>query len=366
MTGVIIAGGAGTRLRPLTNSRPKPMMPLAGKPLLQYQVELLRKHAVTDVVFCVGGDVDAVRQHFGAGERYGVRVAYSVESSPLGTAGAVRFAEPYLQSDTLVVMNGDSLIDYDLSAMVRFHSDMKADATIGLMEVPRPTPCGVVTTDAEKRVTAFHEPDLEAKRMLAADRPAEAGTATVNSGVYVIARARLVIIPFGVESSIEKQFFPSIISDGRRVYGFPVSGYWADIGNAGNYLQAHHDLLAGKVDAEILGERTAAGYWTTGECEVAASAEVLPGAHLGAGSKVGPGARITGFAAIGPGCVIGDGSLVDGCVLLENVVVGSGCVLRNSVVDRDSTIGDGVQLADNSVVAAGSVVLAQDAIEDRI
>ena len=358
MTGVVIVGGAGTRLRPLTYLRPKAMMPLANKPLLQYHVELLRRHGVSDVVFCCGADTAAIRSHFGTGEQFGVGIAYSVESRPLGTAGAVRCAEPHFQHDTLIVMNGDSLMDYDLSAAVRFHHERKADVTIGLAEVPRPTPCGVVKTDSQGRVLSFEEPDTETKRMLAGKNDAGKGSAIVNSGVYVISRSALHIIPFGVECSIEKEFFPSVISGGSRVYGFHMSGYWLDIGDPARYLQAHHDLLAGKVDAEVCGERTRDGYWTVGEARIDPTAEVTPGAHLAAGCGIGPGVRIAGLASIGTGCTIGARSVLDGCVLLENVSVGEDCLLRRCIVDRDTRIGDGVRLTDQSVVGGGSTIVA--------
>lgn len=358
MTGVIIAGGAGTRLRPLTYIRPKPMMPLANKPLLQYQIEYLRRNHITDVVLCLGGDIRSIRQYLGNGGQFGVRIACSVETRPLGTAGAVRYAEPYFQDDTLVVMNGDGLVDYDLSAMLRFHHDKGADATIGLAEVPRPTPCGIITVDSEKRITQFAEPDERTKKILAGQPLEETGTATVNSGVYIISRGALRRIPLGTQSSIEREFFPRLVEGSGKVYGFALHGYWLDIGDSGRYLEAHHDLLAGRVNARVLGRRAVGGYWAAGKVSVDPSADVLPGVHLGPESRIGPGVRIEGFATVGSGCVIGEGSVLDGCVLLESVVVGAGCQLRNCIVDRDSRIGDRVQLDDHSVVAAGSAVFA--------
>ncbi len=332
------------------------MMPLANKPLLQYQVELLRKHGLTDVVFCSRGQVAAIRQHFGRGDRFGVRIAYSIENKPLGTAGAIRYAEPYLRHDTAVVMNGDGLIDHDLSSMMRFHARRRADATIGLVEVCSPTPCGLVMTGVDDKVVSFDEPGENAKKTVSAGRYERTGCVTVNGGVYVITRAALRSVPFGTKCSIEKQFFPSLINDGCRVYGFRLAGYWLDIGNPSSYLSASRDLLAGKVDVEVLGKRTAGGYWTTGDVHVD-HAEIEPCAHLGAGSVFGPGSRIVGFTAVGPGCVVGEGSIVDGCVLLENVSIGAGCTLRGCIVGQDARIGDRVQLAD-SVVGSGSSILA--------
>ena len=356
MTGIIIAGGAGTRLRPLTNARPKPMMPIAGKPLLQYQVELLRRHGVDDIVLAVGRDVEAIRYHFGDGNAFGVHIVYSVEPEPLGTAGAVRYAEPQMGDETAIVLNGDSIMDHDLSAMVRFNVDLDADATIGLVEVPAPSPCGVVMTNGESRVISFEEPTQDVKELLSAGPTEVTGTATVNGGVYVISRDSLKRVPFGANWSMERDFFPTLIKAGCRVYGFPLRGYWLDIGSPANYLQAHHDLLAGRACVQINGQRTPDGYWADTNSTIDPSARIESGVFIGSGCRIGPDTSVTGNASIGSGCVIAGGCILDGCVLLENVRVGSECTLRNCIVDRDSIIGEQIRLLDNSIVAAGSTL----------
>jgi len=356
MIGVIIAGGAGTRLRPLTYLRSKPMMPIAGKPLLQYQVELLRKHGVTQIVFCVSGDVDSIKEYFGSGEVFGVRIDYSIESSPLGTAGAVRYSEPCWQDDVAIVLNGDAIMDHDLSAMASFHLEKGAASTIGLVEVPKPTPCGTVTIDADDRVTSFVEPDQQTKCMLSAKQVHAEGTATVNGGVYIVSRSAIQRLPYGENSSIERDFFPSLIEDGYGVYGYPMQGYWIDIGSPSSYLQAHHDLLVGKIEAVVPGTKTPQGYWRDSGSQIDPSAHISPNVYIGTDTVIGANVKVEGFGSIGSGCHIGEDCVLDGCIILENVTLANTCALRKCIIDRDSNIGNRIKLGDGSVVAAGSIL----------
>ncbi|HPP76277.1 MAG TPA: NDP-sugar synthase [Armatimonadota bacterium] len=356
MTGVIIAGGEGIRLRPLTHTRPKPMMPIANKPLLQYQIELLKKHGVTNIVLCVRNGVDKIELHFGDGSAFGLRIVYSVETKPLGTGGAVRFSEPHWQHDFAIIMNGDGLIDYSLSDIVDFHLNRQADVTIGLMEVPKPTHCGIVDVGQDSRITAFNEPDRTAKKAFISSTENAADTATVNAGIYVISRNALQSIPFGAECSIEKEFFPSVIRAGKAIYGFPLHGYWKDIGSPVNYLQATHDLLSGKVDAEIIGQRSDGGYRVSEDVSIAPSAKVSANSCLGSGCVVGEDAVVAGCTSISSGCKIGNGSVLDGCVLLENVEVGNNCRLRNCIIDSNCRIEDRTLIGEGSVIGADSII----------
>lgn len=354
MTGVIIAGGAGVRLRPLSYVRPKPMMPIANKPLLQYQTELMKRHGVSNIVFSIRENADHIERYFGDGNEFGLNITHSIEDRPLGTGGAVRFSEPYWQDDYAIVTNGDGIIDYDLSEIARFHIQTGADATIGLMQVPSPTHCGIVAADAEGRVTSFDEPGEKAKKLHIGKPEETTGMVTVNAGVYVIARSAIKTIPLGEKNSIEKEFFPTLIKNGMKVYGLSLNGYWKDIGGPQNYLQAHHDLLSGKINAQIIGAQTNNGYWVNGEVNIHPSADISAGAHLGGSCAICADAIVKNHSSIGSNAVIGEGSVIDGCVILENVVIGAGCMLKNCIVDRDCDIGDGIRITDGSVVGANS------------
>ncbi len=332
-------------------------MPLANKPLVEYQVELMARHGARDVVFCAGVGAEAVEDYFKEYSTSELLVKFSIETTPLGTAGAVRFAEPHMNEDTVVVTNGDNLVDYDLSALVEFHKKNRADATIGLMTVPSPTPCGIVRTDDAGRVTAFEEPSEAIKKALASGQIKPDGVVTVNSGIYVLEREALLRIAYGANCSIEREFFPSLVRDGLRVFGYPLAGYFLDIGTPAAYLRAHRDVLSGAVEVDIIGNREPAGFWSMGEVQIDPSAKVSSRCHLGLGCRIGAGAVIDDFSSIGAGCVIGDGAKIEGSVLLENVVVGAGAMLVGAILDKDSRLGDGAVLGAGSIVASGSILL---------
>jgi NDP-sugar pyrophosphorylase family protein len=329
------------------------MMTIANKPLLQYQLELLRSHGIKHIIFSISTSDDKIQHHFGDGSNFDIQIDYAVETTPLGTGGAIRNALQFVKCDTILAINGDGLINYDLSSLIQFHQSVLADATIGLMAISRPTPCGIITTDSNSRIISFDEPDIQVKKMLGTDTAA-IGTATVNAGVYVVSKSALMRIPEQINYSIEREFFPSIISEGLGVFGHQLSGYGVDIGAPAQYIQAHHALLSGKLKAGMPGVITSEGYWLEPGAQIEPSAQISIGSYIGAGSKIGQGVKITNYSSIGPGTTIGDNSTIGGSVVLENVTIGSGCVLDNSIVDRDSTLGDGVTLCCGSIISAGS------------
>lgn len=355
MTALILAGGAGTRLRPLTYHRPKPMVPIAGKPILQYQIELLARHGFRDIVLCIGASTDSAKEYFGNGSELGLNIHYSVEDTPLGTAGAIRNAEEYLTSDYVLVMNGDGLVDYDLSAITGFHNGMGAEATIGLMEVPTPTPCGAVKVDDNSRALSFEEPDKAQKQMLGVESQTT-GFALVNAGVYIIAVESLQIIPKGLKVSIEREFFPYLIEHDGDVYASLLSGRGLDIGAPNQYLDAHRELLSGRINADIDGKLTEAGYWLNGTSQIDPSAEIERGVFIGPSCKIGARVRIAGFTSLGPGCIIGEDSVVESSVLLERVRVGANCRLQGCIADSDCRFSDGTIPEEGSTIAANTII----------
>jgi mannose-1-phosphate guanylyltransferase len=352
ITAVILAGGQGTRLRPLTNSRPKPVVPLLNIPFLAYQLALLRRHGVERVVLSCSYLVDEIRRTMTDGSRWGVRLDYAVEAEPLGTAGGVRNAADLLGDAVdglVVVLNGDILTDLDLGAMLRFHAARGSRATIYLTRVEDPAPYGLVELGHDGRVRRFVEKP----------GPAERTANTINAGIYVLDGALLDRIPPARVTSIEREFFPSLLADGIPCFGWISDSYWIDIGSPAKYRQAHLDLLDGRVATDVGpagagGDRRSIAADASVGDRVSTSAPVV----VGAGCRLDNDCRVGPRAVLGPGCVVGPDATVEGAVLWERVSVGADAVLRDCIVGADARIGPhahvgaGVVLEDGAVVAS--------------
>ena len=250
MKAVVMAGGEGTRLRPLTSNQPKPMVPIVGKPCMEHILELLRRHGFQDVIVTVAFLPQAIRSYFGNGDSLGMDVSYSVEESPLGTAGSVRLAAGRLD-DTFLVISGDALCDVDLTRLVEFHREKKASVTIGLKSVENPLEFGIVVTDDEGRVERFLE------------KPSwgQVFSDTINTGIYVLEPEVLKHVPTDRPYDFSKELFPLLLEMGRPIYGCVLDGYWQDIGNLDQYRQANFDALDEKVALEIPGIRIRGNVW---------------------------------------------------------------------------------------------------------
>lgn len=345
---VILAGGEGSRLRPLTLARAKPVVPLLNRPFLAYQLALLRDHGITDVVLACAYRVDDVRAALGDGRGLGARLRYLVEREPLGTGGGARHASD-LVDGTVVVLNGDILTDAHLGAMRAFHEARGSRTTILLTRVEDPSAYGLVETEADGRLRRFREkPGRDEPRT----------TDTINAGVYLIDAALLRRMPAGRPVSIEREFFPALVADGVPCHGWlPDAAYWRDIGSPAAYREAQLDLLAGRVRTSLPppgAERD--GSWVEPTARVAAGARVVPPAVVGAGVVVQPGARIGPQAVIGEGSRIGDGAVVAGSVLWERVEVGPGADVRDCVVASGARVGARARVGPGVVLEAGAVV----------
>jgi mannose-1-phosphate guanylyltransferase len=344
---VILAGGQGTRLRPLTLARAKPVVPLLNRPFLAYQLALLRAHGVSDVVLACSYRVDDVRAALGDAQHLGVRLRYVVETEPLGTGGGVRNAAD-LVSGTLFVLNGDVLTDADLTAMRRLHETRGSRTTIFLQPVPDPRQYGLVEADADGHLRRFREkpgPDEEIT------------TDTINAGIYLIDAALLARIPAGRVSSIEREFFPQLIADGIPCFGWCPRAYWRDIGNPSAYRAAQIDLLEGRAAMPLTpaGARVD-GAWVDGGGSVAAGAQIVAPAVVGARVALGPRCRVGPGTVLGDDARIGPDARVEGAVLWERVEVGAGGVLQDCVVGADARIGAGARVGPEVVLESGAVV----------
>jgi mannose-1-phosphate guanylyltransferase len=344
---VILAGGQGTRLRPLTLARAKPVVPVLNRPFLAWQLALLREHGVTDVVLACSYRVDDVRSALGEAEHLGVRLRYVIEAEPLGTGGGVRNAAD-LTAGTVFVLNGDVLTDVDLTAMRAFHEARGSRTTIFLTRVSDPRQYGLVETGADGRLRRFREKP-------GADEPIT--TDTINAGVYLLDAALLARIPRGRTVSIERDFFPGLIADGTPAYGWNADAYWRDIGSPTAYRAAHVDLLQGKARMPLMppGELRD-GAWIDAHTHVATGAELAAPVVLGAGVTVQAGARVGPLAVVGERCRIGESARIEGAVLWEHVEVGARSVLRDCVIGADVQIGADVEIGAGVTLESGAVI----------
>jgi mannose-1-phosphate guanylyltransferase / phosphomannomutase len=349
---VVMAGGEGTRLRPLTSNQPKPMVPIVGKPCMEHIVELLKKHDFEDVIVTVAFMPQAIRGYFGGGESLGVSIRYSVEESPAGTAGSVKLAEEALD-ETFLVISGDALCDIDLAEIVRFHREKEAVATIGLVSVPNPLEFGIVVTDSDGRIERFLE------------KPSwgQVFTDTINTGIYVLEPEVLRHVPTDRPYDFSKELFPLLLEMGRPLYGYVAEGYWQDIGNLDQYRQANFDALDEKVQLNVPGIRIRGNVWV-GEGVGLEDLESVEGpAFVGNYCRVAPRATVGPYSVLMQSVTLRDHartarSVIDAStflgrsVLVEGAVVGKSCDIR-----AHARLHEGVAVGDSSTIGPQSVVM---------
>jgi mannose-1-phosphate guanylyltransferase/phosphomannomutase len=338
---VIMAGGEGTRLRPLTSNQPKPMMPLGNQPMMEHVVRLLKAHGFDDVVVTVAFMPNAIRTYFGDGSEFGVRMVYATEETPLGTAGSIRNAMDELD-DTFLVISGDVLTDIDLSALVTFHHDKQAMATIGLKAMENPLEFGIVITRDDGSVDRFLEKPTWGQVF----------SDTINTGVYVLAPAIFDYIPEGQACDFSSDVFPRLLADGRPLYGHVATGYWEDVGTLEAYRRAHDDVLDGKVECEVPGFALEGGQriWLGEGVEVDPGATIEGPAALGDYCKVEAGAHVGPYAVLGANVILKADARVEHSVVHDNAYVGPGAGLRGAVVGRSCDLRAGVRAEDGVVL----------------
>ena len=325
MQAIVLVGGEGTRLRPLTSDVPKPAVTLVDRPFLAYAIEWLAAHGVSEIVLACGFLPEVLREALGdEEERAGVRITYVAEPEPLGTAGAIRFAAEAIGDrleDRFFALNGDVLADLDLSALMRAHQERGARATIGLHPVDDSSAYGLVRCDEEGQVLEFLE------------KTGEAVPGEINAGAYVLERSVLDLVPAGRACSIEREVFPRLVDDG--LCGLLLDGYWMDIGTPERYLQASWDILERTVHTRV--EPTAPGLLVAADAVIDEEAQVGPRAVVSAGCMVERGAEVSDSVLL-EGCTVARDALVQGSILAPGAEVEPGAVLRNAVVGRDERV----------------------------
>jgi mannose-1-phosphate guanylyltransferase len=344
---LILVGGEGTRLRPLTSTMPKPVVPLVAQPFLSYMLQWLGSHGVDDVVLACGFLPDRMRSVLGDGEQFGMRLRYIEEPEPLGTGGALKHAEELLD-ERFLMLNGDVLADLDLTAQLAQHERTGARGTLALVRVEDPSAYGLVPLDADGSVIEFLEkpgPD------------AVLPTNLINAGAYILERGVLDgMPPAGTNVSIERDVFPALV--GHGLYGYEAAGYWLDIGTPERYLQATFDILEGNVSTQI-GTRLGEAGMTLVDGAAEILGRVVAPALVGPGCRIGHDAIVGGRAVLGADVEVGEGAHVESSVVLDGVTIGAHASVRGSIVGPGCTIGEHTHL-DGGVVLGAGVELGAD------
>ncbi len=355
MKAVIMAGGFGTRLRPLTAHVPKPLVPVGNVPIMEHTVRLLKRHGFTDLLVLLYFMPETITSHFGDGSRWGVHMTYITPAADLGTAGAVRFAAEGSREPVLV-MSADVLTNFDLEAAAAFHRAKGAEATMVLTQVEMPLAYGIVITDEDGRILRFLE------------KPAwgEVFSDTINTGIYLLEPSVFGAIPPNRPYDFGKELFPALLASGRSLWGHVARGYWRDVGDLIEYRAAHIDLLQGAIGVDIPGERhEGAGHtvWLGEGARVDYSARLTGSVIVGRGAQIDPGARV-GNSVIGADCQVHAGADIQGSVLWDGVEIGAGAVIKEAVIGRKTIVranaflAEGVVIADSCRIGEGSVIKA--------
>jgi mannose-1-phosphate guanylyltransferase len=344
---VILVGGEGTRLRPLTSTVPKPVVPLVDRPFISFMLEWLGQHGVDDVIMSCGFLATSVRNVLGDGSGLGIRLRFVEEPDPRGTAGALKFAEPMLD-ERFLMLNGDVLTDIDLTEQIAQHERTAAKATLALVPVADPTAYGLVHMHEDHSVREF----LEKPSSDAID------TNLISAGAYVLEREILELVPPDRNVSIEREVWPLLIGNG--LYGFPSEAYWLDIGSPERYLQGTFDIIEGNVETAV-GERLGSDWLAIDE-----SAEVLgrviPPAVLERGVRVAAGAHVGSLVVLGEDVSIGAGATVERSVILNGAEIGEGCMLRDCIVAAGARVGARTAISGGAVLGEGVTVGADNVI----
>ncbi|PKQ28931.1 MAG: mannose-1-phosphate guanyltransferase [Candidatus Anoxymicrobium japonicum] len=345
MLAVVMAGGQGTRLRPLTGNQPKPMVHVVNKPLMEHTIELLKRHACTDIVVTLQFLPTLITNYFGDGSDFGVNMSHVTEESPLGTAGSVRNARALLDR-TFLVISGDALTDIDLAAAVDFHRERGAIATIVLKKAPNPLDFGLVTTSADGKIERFLE------------KPGwgEVFSDTINTGIYIIEPEALDMIPDDRPYDFSKELFPLMLENGFPLFGYVAEGYWTDIGNLEQYHAAHRDILEGLVDIKVPGHKLENNIWLGDGAEIDDSVNLSGPLLIGNHVKIESDSKIREYTVIGNNVVVKRDNFLHRSIIMDNTYIGPSCHIRGSVLARNCDIKSGVRIDEGAVLGNDCLV----------
>ncbi|MEP6900289.1 MAG: NDP-sugar synthase [Actinomycetota bacterium] len=334
MQALILAGGKGTRLRPLTVYTPKPIVPFLNRPFLLYQIEILQRAGIEAITLSLSYQPDKIEQILGDGSDYGVNFRFITEPSPMGTGGAYKFAASDIR-ETTIVLNGDILTDLNISKAIEFHRAKKAVATIVLAPVENPSAYGLVETDTDGKVLRFREKPK-------AEELTELTINTINAGIYILEPEVLDLIPEGVNHSFEYNVFPDLLNNNKSFYAYILSeNYWRDIGNPASYLQGHHDFLSGKIK-DFKFEKS-------GKSDISHTAIVDKNSIIEEDCIIKPNAKIFN-SVIGKGVLVEEKSIIENSVIWSHTRISSGAEIKNAIIGRSCHIGKNAIVSDGAVL----------------
>jgi len=336
---IVLVGGEGTRLRPLTFGTPKPMVPIMNVPFLARTLERLYDAGIRDVILPAGYMPQAITEYFGDGSDFGMKITYVIEDEPLGTAGAIKNVEQHIHGP-FFVLNGDVLTSLDLQAMIAFHEAKGGLGVLHLIKVEDPSAFGCVVHDENGRISQFVEKPPKGTEP----------TNEVNAGTYLLEKAVLDLIPPGRNVSIERETFPKILSDRHALYAYTTSDYWIDLGRPEHYLNAHRDILSGAMPLKL-----EPGINGTGSKNVHPE-NIIPPVHVGGGVRIDPSAKVGPNVVLGDGCSIGPKARLTDCVLWDAVIVDEGGVVDESIIASGAHIGTGAVVSRGSVIGHDAVI----------
>ena len=344
---MILAGGEGTRLRPLTSNVPKPIVRLVDRPFISFMLEWLRGHGVEEVILSCGFMAERVRSVLGDGSGLGIRLRYVEEPEPRGTAGAVKLAEPMLD-ERFLMLNGDVLTDIDLGAQLAQHEATGARGTLALVSVADPSAYGLVVLDERRAVTDFVEKPSSGRL------PSN----LISAGAYVLEREILELVAPDRKVSIEGEIWPLLVGEG--LYGFPSESYWMDIGTPARYLQGTFDILEGNVESGVRGDL--GEDWLAIDEHAEVRGRAIPPALIGAGCEVAEGARVGSLVVLGRDVTVGPGSTLERAVVLDGAHIGAGCELRDCIVCEGAVVGDATKVTGGAVLGEGVSIGADNVV----
>ncbi|PJI09027.1 MULTISPECIES: sugar phosphate nucleotidyltransferase [Clostridium] len=345
MKAIIMAGGKGTRLRPLTCNIPKPMMPIMQKPIIQYIIELLKKYDITEIGITLQYLSDEITSYFGNGKKFGVNLQYFIEKSPLGTAGSVRSAEDFLD-ETFVVVSGDALTDINLTKVLQYHKQKKSTVTIVLKKVDIPLEYGVAVTDECGKIDNFIE------------KPgwSEIFSDKVNTGIYVMEPKIFKLYNKNKKIDFSKDLFPVLLKNNEPVYGYVTNTYWRDIGNIEQFMECNFDVLNEEINVKIDAEKCKDGVWMGKDCIIEPNVKIIPPVYIGDNCKILSNAEIGPFTVLGRNSIVSEMAALKRSIVFENCYVGKYTQLRGAIVSNNVQIGKGVSIFEECSIGSGSLI----------
>src|SRR5258706_5203812 len=351
MKAVVMAGGEGSRLRPLTIRRPKAMVPIAGKPVMEHILNLLKRHGITEVIVTVQYLASNIEDYFGNGSQFGTRITYSREDVPLGTAGSVKNAEEQL-TEPFLVISGDALTDYNLTDIIQYHHEKKALATLTLAHVHNPLEYGVIITNEEGHISQFLE------------KPSwgEVFSDTINTGIYMLDPQIFSYFEKNKQYDFSQELFPLMLRKGDPIYGYIANGYWCDVGNLAEYMRANADVLQGRADVEIPAKNIGGNIWCEEGVQIDENAQLYGPIYLAHDCKIKSGAIIHGPSTIGHYTILDERSQVDRSIVWNNSYIGERAELRGAIVGSSTNIKskavmfEGSVIGDNSIIQEGAII----------